>query len=158
MYGWVVIAHVVLVIVAFGAHGVSAFAMFRVKREPDRARLTALLELSESTLGAFMIAILLALVTGIVAAVMGDHFGRLWTWTSIVLLVVVAGLMTPLAQIPMGRVRIALGLPVRGKPAGQPASEADLAAARATLRPEVAAVVGVAGITLLVWLMEAKPF
>lgn len=31
LYPWIVIGHVVAVIVSFGAHGVSAFAMFRVK-------------------------------------------------------------------------------------------------------------------------------
>ena len=49
-YPWVVIAHVVFVILAFGAHGVSAFAMFRVKRETDRARIGAVLDLSTSAL------------------------------------------------------------------------------------------------------------
>lgn len=158
MYPWIVIAHVVFVILAFGAHGVSVFAMFRVKREPDRARLTALLELSESTLGAFAIALLLALITGIVAAIMGGFFGRLWPWVSIVLLVIVAGVMTPLAQAPMAGVRLALGLPVRGKPGRQPAADADLAAARAALQPEAVTIVGIGAITVLVWLMVAKPF
>jgi hypothetical protein len=157
-YPWVVIGHVIFVIIAFGAHGVSAFAMFRIKRETDRTRLTALLELSESTIGVFGIALLIALVLGIVAAVIGDFFGKLWPWASIVVLVVAAGIMTPFAQIPMGRVRIALGMPVRGRPAVPPASDADLAAARAALRPELVATLGVAAIGVLVWLMVAKPF
>jgi hypothetical protein len=158
MYPWVVIAHVVFVIIAFGAHGASAFAMVRVKQEPDRARLTALLELSESTLGVFFISMLVALILGIVAAIMGNYFGQLWPWVSIVLLFVIAGLMTPLAQAPMGRVRLALGLPVRGKAGGTPGSDADLAAARAGLQPELVAILGVAAIAVLVWLMVAKPF
>jgi hypothetical protein len=158
MYSGVVIGHVIFVILAFAAHGVSAFAMFRVKREPDRARLTALLDLSESSVGVFAITLLIALILGIVAAAMGDFFGKLWPWASIVVLVVAGGLMTPLAQLPMSRVRIALGLPVRGKPAGPAASDAELAAARARLQPELVAVLGVAAIALLVWLMVAKPF
>jgi hypothetical protein len=157
-YPWIVIAHVIFVIVAFGAHGVSAFAMFQVKREPDRARLAALLDLSASTIGVFGIALLVALVLGIVAAAIGDFFGKLWPWVSVAVLFVAAGVMTPLAQIPMGRVRIALGLPVRGKPSGAPGSDADVAAARAALRPELVALLGVAGIVVLVWLMVAKPF
>jgi hypothetical protein len=58
----------------------------------------------------------------------------------------------------MGRVRIALGMPVRGRPAVPPASDADLAAARAALRPELVATLGVLAIAVLVWLMVAKPF
>ncbi len=41
LYPWVVLGHVVLIILALGAHGVSAFAMFRARSETDRARLAA---------------------------------------------------------------------------------------------------------------------
>ena len=34
-YPWVVVGHVFFVILAFMAHGVSAFSMFQAKREPD---------------------------------------------------------------------------------------------------------------------------
>ena len=157
-YPWLVIAHVSFVIVAFGAHGVSAFAMFQVKRESDRARLAPLLDLSASTIGVFGIALLVAVILGIIAAAIGEFFGKLWPWVSIAVLFVAAGVMTPLAQIPMGRVRIALGLPVRGKSHGAPGSDADVAAARAALRPELVAILGVGALAVLVWLMVAKPF
>lgn len=50
-YPWVVIAHVFFVIIAFGAHGTSVFAMFQARREADRARLTAVLDLPQASLG-----------------------------------------------------------------------------------------------------------
>ena len=71
-----VVAHVFFVIVAFGAHGVSAFTMFRVKNEPDRVRAAAVLDLSTVALLAAGIGLLVAVVLGIVAAAMGGHFGR----------------------------------------------------------------------------------
>ena len=86
-YPWVVVAHVFFVIVAFGAHGVSAFAMFRVKSETDRSRLAAVLDLSTMALLTAGIGLLLAVVLGIVAAIMGGHFSRLWPWVSIVVVV-----------------------------------------------------------------------
>ena len=161
-YPWVVLAHVVAVIVAFGAHGVSAFAMFRVKRETDRPRIAAVLDLSSTALIAAGIALIIALLLGLVAAIMGGHFSRLWPWVAIVIVVLVWLLMTPMAANPMTGIRAALGLPSRldkkGDPPRQPASEAELAIAQARLQPELVAAIGVGAIVILVWLMEMKPF
>ena len=157
-YPWIVIAHVFLVIVAFGAHGFSAFAMFGVKRESERERLSVLLAQSSTALVVAGIALLVAVILGIVAAALHGHFGRLWPWVSIVVVVVVWLAMTPLAAGPMSRVRAILGLPIRGKVEGPPGTDEELTAARARLRPELVAGVGLLGILLLVWLMELKPF
>ena len=161
-YPWVVIGHVFLVIVSFGAHGTSAFAMFRARRETDRQRLAAVLDLSEASLGLAGVGLLLAIVLGIVAAAMGGHFSRLWPWASIAAVVVVFGVMTPLGANPMRDVRRALGLRGRGDKAGDPprlpGSDAELQLAQARLRPELLGAVGVVAIAILVWLMEAKPF
>jgi hypothetical protein len=161
-YPWIVVAHVFFVIVAFGAHGVSAFAIFRARDERDRARLAAILDLSQLSIGVAGVALLLAVVLGIIAAVMGDHFGRAWPWVSIVVVVVATGAMTPLAANPLTEVRRALGMPVRGDRPGDPprapASDEALAAAQAGLRPGLVLAIGIVAIALLVWLMELKPF
>jgi ABC-type amino acid transport system permease subunit len=160
-YPWVVIGHVVVVILAFGAHGVSAFAMFRVKTEPDRARAAAVLDLSTMGLAVAGVALLIAVVLGIVAAVMAGYFGRLWPWAAIVVVVVAWLAMTPMAANPMSGVRRELGLPTRNDQKGvppQPGSDEAFAAARARLRPELVAGTGVLAIVILVWLMETKPF
>jgi small-conductance mechanosensitive channel len=161
-YPWVVFAHVVLVIVAFGAHGVSAFAMFAAKREPDRARLAAILDMSTMSVTLAGVALLVTAVLGIVAAAMAGYFGRLWPWVAIVVVVLVFIAMTPMAAIPMGNVRKALGMRVSGDkkddPPREPGTDAEVAAAQAKLRPELVASIGLVGIGLLVWLMEFKPF
>jgi len=161
LYPWVVIAHVVAVIVAFGAHGVSAFAMFRVRREPDRARLMAILELSSTALTTATLGLLVALVLGIIATVMGGFAGQAWPWLSVAILVIVGVAMTPMALTPMSEVRRALGMPVRTDKAGDPprdaSTDAELAAAQARLRPELVAAIGLVAMVVLVWLMEAKP-
>jgi hypothetical protein len=161
-YPWVVIAHVFFVIISFGAHGTSAFAMFQARREPDRARLTAILDLSTSSLNVAGYGLLLAVILGIAAAIMGGHFSRLWPWASIAVVVVVFGAMTPIGTNPMSGVRKVLGLPVRGDKPGdaprQPGGDADLRAAQAALRPGLLATIGVVAIALLVWMMELKPF
>ena len=118
-YPWVVIAHVALVILAFGAHGVSAFAMFRVKRETDRARIGAILDLSNSALVSAGIGLIAAVVLGIIAAAMAGYFGRLWPWASIGVVVVAWISMTPMAAGPMADVRQALGQPSRRDKKGE---------------------------------------
>jgi hypothetical protein len=160
-YPWVVVAHVFVVIVSFGAHGVSAFAMFRTKSETDRARIGAVLDLSTLALAIAGVTLILAVVLGIVAAIMGDHFSRLWPWASIILVVLIWVAMTPLAGSRMRAVRTALGMPTRETKKGDvltPGTDEDLRAAQARLQPELVATIGVVGIAVLVWLMELKPF
>jgi len=162
LYPWVVIAHVFFVIVALGAHGTSAFAMIQARREADRARLSAVLDLSQASLGIAGVALLLGLLLGIAAAIAGGHFSRLWPWASIGVVIVVFGVMTPIGANPMSDLRKALGLPGRGdrpgSPPRQPGTDAEVEAAQARLRPELLSALGVVAIAVLVWLMEAKPF
>jgi hypothetical protein len=159
LYAGVVIAHVFFVIVTFGAHGASAFASYRVKRSSDRAELKTLLDLSSSSLVVAGIGLLLVVVLGIWAAIMGGHFSRTWPWVAIVVLVVVTLAMTPLAAGPMRGMRAALGVGTDKSGAPLiPASDAELAAAQAKLQPNATLAVGIIGILILVWLVEAKPF
>lgn len=162
LYPWVVIGHVLAVIVAFGAHGVSAFAMFGLRRERDPIRAAAILDLSTSALVTAGIVLLVAVVLGIVAAVMNGFFGQLWPWVSIGIVVVVWLAMTPMAAGPMNEVRKVLGQQVRGDKPGDPprvpGTSEELAAATARLKPELVTVLGVGALAALVWLMEAKPF
>lgn len=161
-YPWVVVAHVFFVIIAFGAHGTSAYAMFQAKRETDRARLAAVLDLSGTSLILAGIALLVAVLLGIVAAIMGNHFSRLWPWASIGVVVVAFAVMTPLGANPMSNLRSALGQPSRndkkGAPPPPPGSDEAVRAAQARLRPDLLATVGIVAIAVLVWLMELKPF
>lgn len=162
LYPWVVIAHVFFVIVAFGAHGTSAFAMYRARREHDRTRLAAVLDLSGLSLGVAGIGLILAVLLGIAAAIIGGHFGRAWPWAAIVVVVVVFGAMTPIGANPMSRLRQVLGMPSRadkkGEPPPGPGTDDTVRAAQAALRPELLTVIGLVGLVVLVWLMEVKPF
>ena len=159
IYPWIVIGHVFFVILAFGAHGVSAFSVFRVKATSDRAELRTLLDLSATSLVVAGITLLIAIGLGIWAAIVGGHFSRLWPWAAIGVVVVITGAMTPLAANPMRATRAALGIgnDKSGAPL-PPGSDADIAAAKSKLRPEATMVIGIIGLALLVWLMEGKPF
>lgn len=158
LYPWIVVGHVFLVIVAFGAHGYSAFAMLGVKRETDRERTAVLLSVSSTALLVAGIGLLIAVVLGIVAAAMRGWFGMAWPWASIAIVVAVWIAMTPLAAGPMSAIRRVLGLPIRGKVEGVPGTDEELAAARERVRPGLVAGVGLGALLVLVWLMEVKPF
>ena len=162
LYGWVVFGHIIAVILAFAAHGVSAWVMFRVRVERDRTRLSAILDLSSSSLSAAGILLVVAVVLGIAAAIMGGHFAKLWPWAAIVVLVIAFGSMTPLAAIPMNKLRAVLAVAkpgdISGRAVGAAGTDDELAAALAVIRPEIPAVIGVAGIVILAWLMRVKPF
>ena len=160
-YPWIVVAHVFFVVIAFGAHGTSAFAMFQAKREPDRAKLAAVLDLSAASLGVAGIGLILAVLLGIAAAVMGGHFSRFWPWASIGAVVVVFGVMTPFGANPMSALRKALGIPSRADKKGEtarPGTDAEVRAAQDALRPGLLATLGIVALAILVWLMELKPF
>jgi uncharacterized membrane protein len=162
MYEAIVLIHVVAILVFAGAHLVSGVAIFQARSEGDRGRLTAVLGRSSQALIVAVIALPVALITGVVLAFMGEWWGRLWIWASIGLIVVVGGLMTPMATIPMNQLRGALGMqvgkPKKGEAAPVPQDDATIAAARAKLRPEMVAVIGVAGYLAIAWLMMSKPF
>src|SRR5205807_2745557 len=78
------------------------------EREPERVR--ALLDLSSSSLTSAYIGLLLLLAAGIAAGFAGGWWGRLWIWSSLVLLVLIAVAMYPLGSQYYARVRHAVGL------------------------------------------------
>jgi hypothetical protein len=159
---WIVFIHIVG---AFGfvlSHGVSAFVAFRVRAERDPARIGALLDLSSISLGAMYTSLLVLFVAGVLAAIVGGYFNRLWPWAAIVTLVVVSGAMYPLATEHYRRVRGAIGLKRPGDksadPPPIPVDAAGLAAVLDNRRPEAIAAVGGIGLIVLLWLMVLKPF
>ena len=161
-YGLIVLIHVVAVLVFIAAHAVSAVSIFQVRAESDRLKLASILERSARSLIVAGIALLVLLISGIVAGIMGGWWGRFWIWVSLVLLVAVGGTMTPLAGIPMSNIRRALGQqvgkPKEGDPPPVALGDPEVAAARAALRPELVTTIGLAGLAVIFWLMLAKPF
>jgi hypothetical protein len=161
LYPWIVLVHVVG---AFGfalAHGGSAFAAFRIRREREPQRLAALLDLSEWTRGLLYGSLLVLIAAGVAAGIIGGWFGQAWIWAAIGVLVAVTVGMLAYAAPYYQRVRQALGLPGRGPrpaPPAAPASAADLAALLDSRRPEGIAAIGGLGLAVIIWLMVLKPF
>ncbi|MFL5779160.1 MAG: hypothetical protein ACJ761_09480 [Chloroflexota bacterium] len=162
MYPWVVLIHVAAAFVFILAHGTSAFVSDQIRRERDPERIRALLELSGRTLGVVYGALLTLLVAGIVAGIMGDHFGRGWIWAALVTLVVVMVLMYALASRYYARVREAVGMPSmmsrKDAPPAVAATPEQLDVLLDSRRPDAIAGVGFIGLLVILWLMVLKPF
>lgn len=162
MQGILILVHIVAALVFIVAHAVSAAAIFQVRAESDRAKLIATLNRSQQAVLIATLALVVVLIAGIWLGFLGSWWGQLWIWVSLILLVGVGIAMTPLGVDPMNNVRLALGIPSsRAKKTDPPpvaASDAELAAARSALRPELAAAIGVAALVIIIWLMLSKPF
>lgn len=161
-HGLIVIVHVLGVLLFALAHGVSAAVLLRIRSERDPAALRTLLDLSRRTINLMSVGFLMWFVSGIMAGFSGNWWtsGRLWIWVSLVLVVVIAGLMTPMGRFYLNRIRTAVGVdPKTG--AYDPDVQVDSAAVEAAVasgQPVLVATIGIAGLAVIAWLMMAKPF
>jgi peptidoglycan biosynthesis protein MviN/MurJ (putative lipid II flippase) len=160
--GWIVFLHVAGAFAFVAGHGVSMFVAFQLRRERDRGRLAALLERSARSLTTAGIGLLVLFISGIVAGLVLGSFGEAWIWVSLVLLVVIAGTMTPIGTAYLGGIRRALGQRTRavkpGEPDPIPATDAELAILLDSRRPEQLLLLGGGGFLVILWLMMFRPF
>lgn len=150
--GWIVFVHVAAVLIAFLAHGVSAGMALKLGSVRDRTTVKALLDMSQQSLLVFAASLLVLVVAGIVLGFMGDFWGRLWLWVSIVIFAVVFLTMTPMAAHRMRRLREI----VEVEPT--PELDAEMSQVLSTWRPMPTLVMGIGGLLVIVWLMMFKPF
>ncbi|HUQ43677.1 MAG TPA: hypothetical protein VM451_04595 [Candidatus Limnocylindria bacterium] len=159
---WIVFLHVLGAFMFVAGHGVSMFVIFQVRKERDRGKLAALLDLSGWSLGVAGIGLLILFVSGILAGVVLGSFGRLWIWVALVLFIVIAALMTPVGGTYLRSLRLAIGQAPRGAkpadPAPVPASDQELLALQTSNRPEMLLGLGAGGFAVILWLMMFRPF
>lgn len=159
---WIKFLHIAGAFLFVAGHSVSMAMVFRLRHEREAERMKALLDLSAGSLGVAGTGLLVLLVAGIVGGIVGGHFGQAWIWVSLVLLIVIGGLMTPLAGIHFSQLRVALGIRTRNlkpddpDPVPRPLDEV-LAMTRSR-RPDFAALIGGVGLLVILWLMTFKPF
>lgn len=159
---WIVFLHVLGAFAFAAGHGVSMLVAFLLRRETDRGRMAAMLDVSAASLGLAFVGLLVLLVAGIVAGIVRGSFGQAWIWISLVLFIVIGGLMTPFGAIHFNKVRLAIGQRTRNMkptdPDPVPASDAELAALLASRRPELLLLIGAGGFVVIVYLMYFRPF
>lgn len=143
-------------------HGVSMFVVFQVRKERDRARLGALVDLSGWSLGIAGIGLLILFLSGILAGIVLGSFGKWWIWIALAVFIIIAILMTPVGGKYLTGIRVALGQRTRAlKPADPdpvPASDEALHALLASRAPETLLYLGAGGFLVILWLMMFRPF
>jgi predicted integral membrane protein DUF2269 len=157
-----VFLHVLGAFMFVAGHGVSMFVVFRARKETDRGRLAALLDLSGWSLAVAGIGMLVLLVGGIWSGIILGSWARLWIWVSLILFVVIGGIMTPVGGAYLRKLRVGLGQPARGAKPGDappvPVGDGELAALRASKAPELLLAVGGGGFIVILYLMMFQPF
>jgi hypothetical protein len=162
MYNWVVYLHLLGIFGFLIAHGASASAAFALRQERNLDKVRALLELSGRSIGLTYISLLVILAAGIVAAFMGNWWGRGWIWVSLGLLVVIIAAMGAMGSRYYGEARKLAGLPYFAKGKVQPplpaAGTDELYAVLGRANPMLLTVIGLGGFAIIAWLMRFKPF
>jgi hypothetical protein len=156
------LVHVLAAMGFFLAHGTSAAVSLRVRRERDRARLIAYLQLSESTMGAAYVALLVLLVGGILSGIAGGYWtsGQWWLWVSLALFLGLGVEMGFVRWRYFLGIRTALGIapaPTSGDTL-PPMGEEELASRLASPLPVLNLALALAVVAILTWLMMFKPF
>ncbi len=153
MYQWLVFAHLLGLVIFAMCHGVSVFVAFRVRRVADPTVAAGYLQLSQTANQVMYLGLLLLAIGGIGAASVGNLWGQTWVWSSVVVLIVVILLMYVVGASYYYRLRDELA----GKTDVKLTTSEELSRRLATRRPEWLAIIGLAGLVILIWLMVLKP-
>ena len=162
MYQWLVFLHILSAFAFFMAHGVSAFMAFRLKRETNPERMRTILDLSNFALPVMYWSLMILVLAGIGAGIMGHWFSMGWIWAAIGLLVVLWIGMWFYAARFYAPVRKALGMPYRAyrgdEAAVAQASTAEIMTAVQATNPALLGGVSFGLIAVILGLMMFKPF
>jgi len=163
VYSWLKFVHVVGVLGFLTAHGASVSVSFRLRSEIHRDRVQALLELSSASLRIMYGSLLILVVAGVAAGLLGGWFtSSLWIWASLGMLLAMMAAMYYFGTAPFNELRRASGLPwaigSRRQPPEAPVSEAELAVLISKGRPWPLTAIGFGGMTVIAFLMMFKPF
>ena len=154
-YNWWKFLHVAGVLAFVMFHGVSMFVAVRVRKERDRGKIAAMLQLSGSSLMGMYVSLLWLTVFGVIAGIQGLWWNDGWFWIAVGLLVVAVGEMSAVARPYYQRVKEAIEV----RPSGVPRrSDEEL---EEILRSPIGlwnAAFGIAVLAVIAWLMIFKPF
>jgi hypothetical protein len=162
---WLILVHVLSVLAFMLVHGISAAVTFRLRQERDVSRIRAYLELSNTYINVMYTALVLILLSGIGAGIVGGWWtsGRLWIWAALAVFIGIVVSMYPLGVQHFDQLRAAVGLQTfaqkrSGQAAAAPAPPDEVDRLLRSTRPLAGAVIGIGGIATLAWLMIMKPF
>ena len=152
---WWLFLHIAGVLGFVGAHGVSTFVLFRVRKERDRQRIAELIAFSGTSTRPMYIALLVLVIGGVGAGITLHLFSAWWLWISIVILLLTSGLMSALAAPYFRRITAACSV----RPSGVPrVSDEELEQLLRSGEAITIAAIGGVGLLAILYLMLFKPF
>lgn len=153
MYPWFVALHVLGVALFLVTHGFSMWTAFRIRREPSRDVVTAMLRMSARSNQVMYLGLAVMGVGGLAAAASAGWLDATWVIASYVVFLTVLVLMFAVAAPYYYRLRDGLD----GTDRVPRLDDGELRASLQTRRPEALLLIGGSGITILVGLMALKP-
>lgn len=153
MYQWLVFLHLVGLALFLTMHGVSMWAAFRIRGEPNREVVAALLRLSAQGNRVMYLGFLLLGIGGLGAAANVGWLTAPWVVASYIVLAAVILLMYIVGAGFYYTLRDGLV----GTEKTPRLEDAELVARLDNRRPEALTAIGVAGLLILFWLMAVKP-
>ena len=154
MHRWWVLLHIAGAFGFLMAHGVSAYAVLRLRKERDPVRVSQLLEMSSGSIGVMWNAIGLLLIGGVVAGFTGHFWGQGWIWAAIVLLLAITVAMYAVATPWVKRLRTVSAAMAEGSRAVSQEQFEDILRSK---RPHSIAAIGFVGLLAILYLMVFKP-
>ncbi|MDQ3210777.1 MAG: hypothetical protein M3Q20_06280 [Actinomycetota bacterium] len=155
MYQYLVVLHILGVAAFLLAHGVSMFALYRIRSvDVDRARIVDAITFSGSTSKPMYASLIVLTVAGFVAGQQGKWLDDWWIWIAVGVLVATTVLMTLIAKPYFQRISAACAM----RPSGVPrTSDEELRELVRSPKTHLITTIGVGGLAIIIWLMVTKP-
>ena len=163
MYRWLVFLHILSAFAFVMAHGVSVSVYFMLRNERSERnveRVKTLLTVSRGTLNYAFISLVLILITGIIAGIMGKFWGQWWIRVSVFLIFVIWGAMAGIGTKVLNDLRMGLGMQssYNQPPSAEMLTSEQMDALLKKINPALLTLVGFGAIAIWVYLMYFKPF
>lgn len=155
MYRYWVLLHLAGVLGLLASHGVSMFALYRIRHLGlDREKIAETVSFSGTTTRPMYVSLVALLVGGIAAAIMGHYLSDLWIILAIVVLVLTIGAMLGMAAPYFRKVTAACAM----RPSGVPrTSDEELQELVGGSTAHVITAIGATGLLVILYLMIFKP-
>jgi hypothetical protein len=151
---WLKFLHILSVLALLGTHGVSMTVLYAIRRERDRGKILAMVQLSGGAVLPMYVSTGAIVVFGVLLAFKVHAWGQTWLWISIVLLIVTIGLMTATAKPYFAKVKEACQM----RPSGVPRiSDEELGEVLGSAKAHLITAIGVIGLVAILYLMVFQP-
>jgi Predicted integral membrane protein (DUF2269) len=155
VFEWVKLLHIGAALAFVAAHGASMAVLYVIRRQSERSRIVASLDLASGTTVPMYVALLAVVGTGFwMAFLEASLFEERWFWAALILLVLTGVLMFFLAKPFAERIRDACAIRESGVPR---VSDQELSEILRSTRTYVITAIGVIGLAVVLYLMMFQP-